>query len=110
MVFGSGVAEASPLAVDAIVESAASVEELPKVEQELLVNAEASVPTPFIIQFSPEFEVAFSVLLTSIEPEPEAQPDLACERGCVLEYNACMWTEYDMACEDTLDICASTCE
>ena len=110
MVFGSGVAEASPLAVDAIVESAASVEELPKVEQELLVNAEASVPTPFIIQFSPEFEVAFSVLLTSIEPEPEAQPDLACERGCVLEYNACMWTEYDMSCEDTLDTCASTCE
>lgn len=41
--------------------------------------------------------------------EAELESSLMCTRGCVLEYHACMWSEWSTSCDTELDVCSTSC-
>ena len=63
------------------------------------VEAESDVAAE--VEYLFDFEIS--------TPVSEAPVDLSCERGCVLEYHACMWSEWSMSCDLSLNSCSETC-
>ena len=53
------------------------------------------------VEYLFDFEIA--------QPVSEPVVDLRCARGCVLEYHACMWSEWSTSCELDLGSCSETC-
>ena len=88
------VAQASPASVDftLIQATSANVDE----DQSTLPAAVESV------------ELGFEYTPLS-DHEAELESSLMCTRGCVLEYHACMWSEWSTSCDTELDVCSTTC-
>ena len=93
MLTGGTVAQASPLAVDA------------RIVQVDDGSSDEGSSSDDATRTESELERGDSEQIS--DPGPEE--DLACERGCVLEYHACMWSEWSLSCEGALDQCSATC-
>lgn len=102
---GSPVAAASPATFSvhsALLEVGEGEGESVSESEEVALSAEQSADA-----VANEVEYLFDFEIS--QPVSEPVVDLRCARGCVLEYHACMWSEWSTSCDLDLGSCSETC-